>query len=812
MTVLREYAARVGQPELGAISRFDEMVGPDGALRPAWKGLAEVAIGLTPDDLRRVESEIVRSLADDGVTYNRDGRRAQPWRLDPLPLVIEAAEWERLEVGLAQRAELLNAILVDLYGEQRLLSSGVLPPAAVFGHPGFVRLVARRSAGGTQPLTVAAHDLGRTADGRWTVLGDRAQAPSGIGYAMENRRVISRVLPELYREASLHRMGPFYAALRSALIQAAPVDESQARVVVLSPGSHSETAFDQAFVAAHLGFSLVEGSDLVVRDGCVWLRGVDRPERVHVILRRVDAAFSDPLELRGDSQLGVAGLAEACRRGTVRVVNGLGAGVLENPALLPYQGAMCRLLLDEEPILPTVLTWWGGEAAGLDVLLSHAERLVVRRIDGGRPLNGPVDQVRAQVLAAPHRYVGQERLLLSQAPVAGRAGIRPSPVSVRTFTLHTGGAYRPLLGGLGSVVGEDGLSRSSKDVWVLKRGSADPDQGLREPMPISTLRAVEASVPRVLDDMFWLGRTAERVEAMLRLVIVVHALSENTASDADRFCAQVMHQVVNRLAGTASEELDSDLRSVLLDVRRDGGVAQAVATMRDTAQSVRDQLSPDVWRTFGVHDRAVGLLVESPHPHQVAESAGRMLTAVLALDGVVANMMRDPGWHLIALGRSLERALQLCFLLQGTTIERRGLDVDRRVLDAALAVAESAVTHRRRYRGHVRPRTVLDLLLLDDLNPRSLRFTLRSAADHLAALPRSTGTSRPERRLAGLLEQVEEVDSASLVAIGGASRPNLRRFLEATVVSLQQLADSVVELHATSGPAPRPFTGLLVEP
>ncbi|MCW2758209.1 MAG: hypothetical protein JWO46_1955 [Nocardioidaceae bacterium] len=816
MTALRDYSARVGQPELTAgPPRYDEVVTPDGTLRPGWKSLADVAVGLTEGDLRRVDADIHRLLADDGVTYARPGGRgSEPWRLDPFPLVVEADEWARLEVGLAQRAELLNAVLVDLYGEQRLLSSGVLPPAAVFAHPGYVRVVARASAHDAQPLTLTGTDLGRGADGQWLVLGDRAQAPSGIGYAMENRRVISRVLPELYQEARLHRMGPFFAALRTALLQSAPGDESHARVVVLSPGSSSETAYDQAFVASALGFPLVEGTDLVMRDGRVWMRVLGRREPVDVILRRVDSAWSDPLELRGESQLGVAGLSEAVRRGTVRVVNGLGAGVLENPALMPFLPAICRALLDEDLALPSVPTWWGGDPEGLDQLLARAGSLVVRAVDRPEEVVAPPAELRAMVEREPHRYVGQQRVALSQAPLLGQRDIRPASLTLRAFTLRHGQAYRPMIGGLARVVDRGGLSTSSKDVWVLKRGADDADQGLPEVFPTSGLRAPEASLPWVLEDMFWLGRYAERAEALLRLVLVAHALSEEfhslPGSPGGRALTVVM-DVVGQLAGAPypREETDTDLRSILLDPRRTGSVAQSVATLRDAAQSVRDQLSPDIWRSFGVHDRAVGLLVESPHTRQITESAGRMLTAMLSVNGVVDNMMRDPGWHLIGAGRAVERGLQLCRLLAVTTTERRGIDVDRRVLDAVLTASESAVTHTRRYRGNVRPGNVLELLLLDNANPRSLRFTLQRVAEHLGALPGSTGSSRPERLLSGLIATLDGSEMTTLVAIGGVDRPNLVSFLEHVTGQLSRLGEAIAELHFSTGPAPRPMSLLL---
>lgn len=811
MTALRDYSEAATQPLLtGEESRFDEVVAPDGSLRPGWRTVAEAAVQLTEADLRRVGGDIRRFLANDGVTYTPPDREAVPWRLDPFPLIMDSEEWTPVEVGLAQRTELLNAILVDLYGPQRLLSTGVLPPAVIYAHQGFMRVSARASAQDPYPLLIAAADLGRNAAGEWQVIADRAQAPSGIGYAMENRRVISRVLPELYRQAGLHRMAPFFQALRATLIASAPGQEPNPRVVVLSPGTHSETAYDQAFVASSLGFPLVEGSDLVMRNGSVWMRVFGRLERVDVILRRVDAEWSDSLELRKGSQLGVAGLSEAVRRGTVRVVNGLGAGVLENPGLLPFMSAMCELLLDEPLRLPSVQTYWTGDERSRAYVLDNLETLVVRSIDGASDLSRlPPDELRGLIDAAPHRYVGQEPLALSQAPTLDKRGVHPQPVTLRTFTLRYGSTYRPMLGGLANIY-EAGQATSSKDVWILKGRPEDPDQGLVDVMPLTNVRAPAAMVPRVLEDMFWFGRYAERAEDMLRLVLTAHASSEDFRSRPDSAggaSLAVLMSAIARLGGApfTTDQLDDNFRSLLLDAHRPGSVAQSISALRDAAQSVRDQLSPDTWQAFSATDRASAHLSAYRYSHQVAESAGDMLTGILSLQGITANMIRDPGWRMIGTGRAVERGLQLCHLLGATATVRRGIDVDRDVLSAVLAASESAVTHRRRYRGYVRVGGVLELLLLERENPRSLAFGIAELREHLAAMPESTGSTRPERLLDDLSEELERIDIAALTAIEGENRPNLERFLTGYIAQLSRFADSVGDLHFAAGPTPRAF-------
>ncbi len=691
MTVLRDYAAGLVQPVLGESAdhrRYDEVVGPDGSLRAAWRTLGAVAGGWGEQDLRQVDRDITRLLADDGVTYSRPGGAPTPWRLDPVPLVIDAASWAVLAGGLAQRAELLNALVVDLYGEQRVLAEGLVPAAVVHGHAGFLRAAVRPGGRDPRPLVLAATDLGRDAAGQWRVLGDRTQAPSGMGYAMENRRVISRVLPALYREADLHRVEPYFWALRSALIQAAEGDLGDPRVVVLTPGPGSETAFDQSFMASMLGFPLVQGSDLVVRDGWVMMRVSGRLERVDVILRRVDADFSDPLELRGDSRLGVPGLVEAVRRGRVRVVNGLGAGVLENPGLLPFLPAVCEALLGEELRLDAVPTWWCGDPAawaevgprlGAGTRGDGEAPLVVRTLDGPSGELAGLDsaELRARVEAAPWRHVVQQRLPLSSAPtwpggMAGAVlGAQQRPVTLRAFTLRYGAAYRPLVGGLGSVVeepvreqvpgvtGDRPVERAaqragaSKDVWVLKASPGDADQGLADVLPVTSTRTLTGPSVRQLADLFWVGRYAERAEDLLRLVIAAHGLADDAAArprSAGSASLGVLREAVDALSPRRREELDDELRSLLLDAERTGSVAQALGGLRSALQGVRDQLSPDTWRAFGATDRATLALVTGEHSRLVGESAGRMLTGVLSLQGVFASMIRDPGWHLIGAG------------------------------------------------------------------------------------------------------------------------------------------------------------------
>lgn len=834
VSVLRDYATAVTKPALPfavaglPASRFDEVVDADGSLRPAWLAVAHRTLELTPREITRLQGEITRFLADDGVSHVRGDADPMPWQLDPLPLVLDSAAWSPLAVGLAQRAELLSAIHTDLYGPQRLLSEGIIPSAAVYAHSGFTRALARSSADHRHTLLLTATDLGRGADGEWTVLGDRTQSPAGLGYAAENRRVLSHVLPDLHDDESLHRIEPYLSALHASLLASAPQHPGEAprppRIVIMTPGATSEASFDQAFLAGALGYPLLEGSDLVVNDGRVWMKPAGWPhtrpsELIDVILRRVDGDASDPLEMRSASGMGVAGLADVVRRGGVSVVNGLGSGVLENPALLPFLPAASQLLLGEQLRLPSVPTWWCGAADSREHVLERLRQndptLLIRPIDQPRSaLDGlDADAIAARIRSAPHRYVGQDLLPLSQTPTwspGHPAAASARPVTLRTFTLRFGSSYRPLVGGLATVRTSIDAAPVAKDVWVIKSPD-EADQGMAEIDSAPSARTIPPLPPRALGRMLRTGRFSERTEDILRLVLVAqrHLDQPRAASAAGTASgAAVLLRTLDRHSEGNGSSPDTQLRNSLLDASHSGSAAWCISQLRVTMTGVRDQLSSDVWRVFAHIDRATRALRSSDHTARTSESAGRMLTAILSLQGVTSNMIRDAGWHMIEVGRFIQRGMQLCELLQAGATERRGARDDRETLEAVLTASESIVTYRRRYRGAVLVGDVLDLLLRDGANPRSLGFALLTVREHVAALPASTGSTRPERLLDDLISLVEAIDLPTLTVVEGGRRAALSELLTHVSDQLVTLTEAIEVVHVESGPPPVALTSL----
>jgi uncharacterized circularly permuted ATP-grasp superfamily protein/uncharacterized alpha-E superfamily protein len=842
---------------------FDEFAAADGTVRHGWSALLTGLDEFADADLLRAQREVARLLEDDNVTYTpspastlsiadepnghgppntamlTDLVEPQPWRLDPLPLILDDREWAGLEAGLVQRTELLDAILADLYGPRRLLSRQHLPPETIFDHDEYLRPLVGTDALLNQRLFLVAADLGRDSSGRWKVISDRTQAPSGAGYAMQNRRVVSRVMPEIYHQAHLHRLTPFFQAMRLALVDAAPGAVEDPRVVVLSPGSLSETAFDQAFVASLLGFPLLEGSDLTVRDGRVWMRVLGKLEQVDVILRRVDSLWMDALELRPNSRLGVTGLLECVRQGTVSVLNNLGSGVLENPALMPFLPELCERLLGQTLRLPSVETWWCGDPLALSHVLSNLDSIVIRPISRGhgRSVRGAAltmqqrELLADKIKAAPHRFVGQEVLHLSSAPTSDQDRLVRRNVVLRSFAVRSGTSYAAMLGGLARVTDDSSNERGvlvsdpngqlAKDVWVvgsepvttsriLARSLAGEDAGF-----VPALSASTAMVPRVLSDLYWFGRYAERAEDLLRVLLATRTVGIETHLDMTPGRAlPVMLQAVTHVSTTypgfltSQVEMMEEFRAMLLDRQRSGTVAQSLSALSMAAQGVRDQLSEDVWMVLAGIERALTALAadEADQGIQLTDASERVLSGLLALAGIATeNMVRDPGWYMLDAGRGLERALQILALLRMTICRERSPDTDRTILEAVLVAAESIVTFRRRYRGRTGVEELLELLVIDPFNPRSVGYQLQRVRIDLRALPNTSPTARPLRLLDSLVERVRTSDPVVLAESVDGRRAELDDLLSGLQRQLGSLSEAIRDHYQQQPPTLRPL-------
>lgn len=747
--------------------RYDEMLGATGAPRPHWDALLHTLAERREAEVGDALAAMEREVRDSGITYNvyADPEGAdRPWQVDPLPLLIAPAEWAQIEAGIAQRAELLNRVLADLYGAQTLLSSGAVPPATVFGHSGFLHQAQGIRPPGGVHLFHYAVDLARSPDGHWWVFDDRTQAPSGVGYALENRLIVSRVFPQLFRDLRVQHLASFFDALRESLHEWAPPGDGPPLVALLTPGPYNETYFEHALLARYLGFPLVEGGDLTVRDGKVWLKAVDGLKRVHALLRRQDDDYCDPLELRSDSALGVAGLTDCARRGTVLLANALGAGVLESGALLGYLPQLALRLLGEPLKLPSVATWWLGEPAAFDDAWKRLDRLVIKPLDrttGMRALFGADltaagrAALRERVAARPQHYVAQEWVRLSQAPVldrepAAHAGaprdrLNARTVGLRVFAVATPSGYRVLPGGLTRVAGDDdarilAMQRGgrSKDTWVLSDTPVNASFSLLSsrvrPEELGRARAGVSS--RVAENLFWFGRYGERCDAGARLLrVAIAGVLNDEAHTGDGVAPPIALARRLLLLPAADAAATGLLRAA---TQPDIGLGATLQQLARVAHTLRDRMSADNWRALSRlgADPIFRRGLSSPAQLPVALAwLDRAVMSMTTLSGfVLDSMMRGVGWQFLSIGRRVERLTQLCAALDVALHEGRAGG-----LDWLLELTDSAMTYRASYAVAPEWMPVLDLIVRDETNPRAIAFQLKGLSETVDKLERRHG-------------------------------------------------------------------------
>jgi uncharacterized circularly permuted ATP-grasp superfamily protein/uncharacterized alpha-E superfamily protein len=844
----------------GSGTGYDEFVDAVGTVRPAWQELAECVGERGRGGLNRLRT-VVRGLVDnDGITYvqvdphgdavtNGDGTAVPgPWHLDALPLVISSADWDTLESGLVQRSRLLDAVLTDLYGARRSITSGVLPAQLLFAHPGYVRAARGIEVPGRHQLFLHGCDVSRNGAGEFVVNADWTQAPSGAGYALADRRVVAHAIPDLYERIAPRPASPWAQALRLALIDAAPDAAEEPVVVVLSPGIYSETAFDQAYLASVLGFPLVESADLVVRDGKLWMRSLGTLKRVDVVLRRVDAEYADPLDLRANSRLGVVGLVEALRRGAVTVVNTLGSGVLESPGLLRFLPELADRLLGETPLLQTAPLYWGGIDVERSHLLTHLSTLLIRPVNGGDALVGPTlsasqrEELAARIGASPWQWVGQELPQFSSAPTDYHpSGLSAGSFGMRLFTVAQRGGYAPMIGGLGYLLAPGAAAYklntiAAKDIWVRTPTRVTAERtptptlelsaGLPAPMTPSPTRAV--SSPRVLSDLFWLGRYSERAESTARLLNVTreryHEFRYRRELPGSE-CVPVLLTALGQITGTGTGA-DADaaelvatapttLWSLTADRHRSGALAQSVERLGSAARAVRDQMSNDTWMVLAAVERAVlqsrGLPPDSNSEGEayLAAAHSQTLAGMLALSGVAAeSMVQDVGWTVMDIGKRIERGIWLTALLRATLTTVRNPGAEQTITESTLVACESSIIYRRRTLGSISVAAVADLVLFDEENPRSLAYQFERLRADLKALPSSSGSSRPERLVDDVAARLRRLDPADLeVVAADGTRAELADLLDGMHSDLRDLSKLITSTHLSLPGGMQPLWG-----
>lgn len=783
-------------------AHFDELLEAPLKPRAHWQRLFDHLTRTPATRMRHALQSVERQVYENGITYNvyADPQGVErPWELDLLPFILSPEEWSGIEAAIAQRATLLNRILADVYGAQDLLREGRLPAALIHGHAGFLRAAHGLPAPGGVLLHIYAADLARSPDGQWWVVADRTQAPSGAGYALENRLVISRAFPELFRDLKVQHLADFFRTLRDALAHWAPHDDEAPLIVLLTPGPYNETYFEHAYLARYLGFPLVEGSDLTVRDGCVWLKTLSGLQRVHAILRRQDDDFCDPLELRSDSALGVAGLTDAARRGNVLIANALGSNLLESGALLGFLPNLCEHLLGETLRMPSVATWWCGEPAALEEAVAGLDKLVIKaaypQLRMSPVFGEDLDAAQRETLIAalrarPHNYVAQELVRLSQAPVWDHdhaRRLKARSIGLRVYACASPNGYVVMPGGLTRVSSADdsrvlSMQRggSSKDTWVLSHAPVSTFSLLRRSIgPQDLVRSGSNLSSRVVENLFWFGRYAERCDNTARLLrVALGRLIDDTPTHHDAEWPAIVS--LCQANGLLDAELDPHddmpiedaLTAAALDEELPQGLAAHLRQLYRVAFHLRERLSLDNWRTLNRlmqqmarHAQRNGALAE------VLSVLDRSVITLMTLAGFALDgMTRDQGWRFLSIGRRIERLQWMCqTIAHALTLARPGQEAE---LDWLLETADSIVTYRSRYMARPEWLPVLDLLVLDESNPRSVRFQVLGLYDFLLRLSEAFGPCDAEL-LAAPIERLHALDAARDLQPGGHVLPAL---------------------------------------
>lgn len=819
------YATRLGT--------YDEMLSRQNKVQPHWQHFVEAIERLGGQELEHRRKESQRLLRENGVTYNVyhvDGHAGRPWKLDPIPLLISANEWRSIEQGLQQRAELLNLILKDLYGRQNLLKQNKLPAELIFAHRGFLPPCIATITEDPR-LTIYAANLARGPNGNMWVLNDHTQAPSGIGYSLENRSVTGRVMADLFQDSQVRRLGTFFTALQKGLSQSAPHNKSDPHIVVLTPGSFNETYFEHAYLAAQLGFTLAQGEDLTVRDGKLWLRTLEGLQAVDVLLRRVDDSYCDPLELRGDSKLGVAGLLQAVRRGNVSIANPLGSSLLENPGLLAFLPGLCRHLLDEELYLPSVATWWCGQAKECDFVIKNIDRLAIKPINRSGP-NQVIfghslsreqrEELIARIKARPYLYVGQEQIKFSTAPSLVNRNIEARNSILRGFAVSCDGAYQIMPGGLTRVAADkdqftvsNQFGAINKDTWVLTDETAEEIHPAAQVHSLTATAITEPLSSRAADNFFWVGRHFERILSATRLLRTILIKQSNLINSDDTNAQQCMDTLLRALThltvtypgfvkteNLLRGEQHREILSLFRDQNRHGTLAYNIRSFFQAAFNIRDLWSQDTWRCIdSMHHYWQSQVVSMSHPNpQLIRNLTELSTRLAAFNGLTAeSMTRESGWLLLQLGQKLERSLSMISLLRSTVVPIQTEHLSSLILEALLQITDSFSIYKRRYRASTRLPMLLELLLGDKSLPYSLLFQLQNMHDYVSALPGHDRKNRlrPEERLIlKAFTDLQLCDIDALLADGdNGIYANLDDILSNTAQLLWEAAEIIAQTY-----------------
>ena len=798
--------------------------------REHWGPLVAALDATGPGVLKKRQDRVGRMRHEDGATFNPfddPAGRYTPWALEMIPLPITAGEWAAIEAGLIQRARLLEEILADTYGPQNLLKTGHMPPAMIFANPNFLRPCHGIQPAGNRFLSYYAADLVRGPDGRFRVLRDYGANPAGLGYALENRIVISRVFPELYHQTQIRRLAPFFHTFHHSLIQRAALRQEDPGIVLLSPGPDSRIYFEHALLSRYLGYPLVEDQDLTVRNGKVFLKKLAGLEPVEAIVRLTADDSSDPFALRRETATGVAGLIQVSREQNIDIVNPIGSGFVDTPALSVFLPSLCQHLTGEDLLLENHPAWWCGTADGMNHVLANLEQLTVEPAMSRSTVPCLPAERMAAIKASPHAFMARDPVRPSVAPAWDKGNIGSRYTLLRVFACATGEGFSVMPGGLAITAADVDIlngdcpeQQQSKDIWVLSDQPVAPFSLLGGLQAVAEFRRSSDLPSRVADHLLWLGRYLERAEGLVRLLRSVFRRLSGEARPGDipelPFLLNLLRvkNILPRIPADGVDipryrELSAHLNAALYSNDRPESVVAILKRVQGAARNVRDRLSLDSWRVINRLDG----FADNPDsdPLELLDDTLFILSAFSGL--AMESMTRGLGWRFMDMGRRVERAMNQ------TDLIRIGLPQVCRdslsALEALLEVADSIMTYRARYRTAFQLAPVMDLLIMDESNPKSLAFQFSQLVAHVEQLPRQSDRrfASPEERLSlEMLTAVRLLDLTGLRCINsGAQTETLAAFLDLMDTRLKDFAQQISAHYLTRVQATPHFSTILYD-
>ena len=804
---------------------YDEMFQSETEIKETWKKIYSNLTALGREELISMQKEIDWNVSENGITYNiynDPNGLNRPWNLNVIPFIMHKNEWEEVEKGLQQRATLLDLVVKDIYGDRELLKKGIIPHEVIYGHRGFLRQCDGIALNTEKYLSLYGADLSRGPDGRMWVVNDRTQVPSGMGYALENRTIAKRVVPNLYKNIHVSAEDWFFDEFDKLLINAAPNKKENPTIVVLTPGPHNETYFEHAYLASYYGYPLVRGSDLVVRDGKLWMKSLKELKQVDVIYRRVDDVYVDPLELREDSYLGVAGLLNVVRSKNVSIVNPVGIGVIENSGLIPFMPAIARYFLNEDLILPQIATWWCGQKKELDIVLSNMSNLVIKRIDRSNResivfaefLNKEeLEELKNKIKRRPHLYVAQEKIKFSTVPNFSKGKLEPRNMVCRAFALAKEDSYKVMSGGLVRVSSTTESLRvsnqrggTSKDFCIIDENQSKIKHTHYNTSATPILTGLNDLPSLTAENLYWAGRYTNRAlltSRHLRMVLKHISSVDDTVnfySDSKlKFLLESATKLTNTFPGFVGYEggepvsdIKKELIAIVLDKNRNGSLAHTITMFNNSYYSIRNLWSTDMWRVFDSINKLWNKIesqdIATISYKKLIKTLDKLITRLIAFMGLIEeSILVEQGLLLYFIGLNLEGALLNVSNFQSMLTVKTDDTIQYEVLEALLQSHESLNIYRYSYRSHITIESVLSLILLDSKYARSLTYLVSRTKKDVQRLPHSSKTQILQDYDVFIANAYEKLRHAVAEDLALVSHTNVRENLEELLSELSDL-------------------------